>query len=209
MKRKYIYQVKTEEIKTDSNEMTIKDVLQHLILKHGNKECCPEYMNLEKNIKKYLVIHFLNPAQITILLNESLWGRNLKYVSHVEQKRDQEVKCVFFQNENKMMYQNQKGDIHESTFRTHKNVTILTIIFDEDHMELNSETQENLIYGNQTQLHLRKKIFLLSAQSSMKRNGLFRKKKRNQEIKLEIKLMKGKKCTPKQIKLEIKLKRGK
>ena len=116
-----------------------------------NKTCCVESLKLEK-CEKYVVLQFSSPVDIKITPEESIWGRRLRYISHVEQQDDQ----VFFRHEHKILYQDQKGDICESKFGNHQNVTILSILFDEDDLVQKLDAVESMVYGKQAQKFLQK-----------------------------------------------------
>ena len=79
-------------------------------------------------------------------------------MSHIEEydKDDMKSMQTFFRLKDKMLYQDQKGDIIQSKFKTHKNVKVLAIMFTEDSNELKSEALDNCVYGSQTQKYLRK-----------------------------------------------------
>ena len=73
-----------------------------------------------------------------------MWGRKFKYMSHVEQSNAEDIESnsTFFQHDNKMMYQNIKGEVCQSTFRIHENVRVLAIIISGDSTEFKSESLE-------------------------------------------------------------------
>ena len=113
---------------------------------------------MENKERRYVIFEFSNPTNIKITSAESMWGRKFKYMSHVEQSNAEDIESnsTFFQHDNKMMYQNIKGEVCQSTFRIHENVRVLAIIISGDSTELKSESLENMVYGSQTQKFLQK-----------------------------------------------------
>ena len=88
----------------------------------------------------------------------------------------------FFRLENKMCYQDQKGDIVQAKFQVHKNVKILAIMFTEDSNKMNSEALNNCIYGSQTQLYLRKHyLSVISKDRYLEKQSIQRKKDRERD----------------------------
>ena len=85
IKRKYIYDINCDEIEPRSNEVTIKDILIYLVRSTGNRSCCSMSNELNKEGQKYLVFEFSKPMNLNISSSESVWGRSLNYMSHIEE----------------------------------------------------------------------------------------------------------------------------
>ena len=223
LKRKYIYEIETGDALSEPKEIMINDIFCSLVLTNGNQECCLEGIELEKHSNKYVIFQFSNPTEIKLSLSEKVWGRKFKYMSHVEEcdKEDKKSVQTFFRLGDKMLYQDQRGDIKQSTFNTHKNVKLLAIMFTEDINEMRSEALDTCVYGSQTQKYLRKHYLsvispdkyhekqLIQRENDRERDQTEERKKSIKNwTKKEIKIQSGKRCIKNWTKKEIKIQSG-
>ena len=80
-------------------------------------ECCMKSLKLDGD-PKYLFIVFTRPQAVNISKEESLWGRKIRYVSHItEYEEDIDVRHrSYFKQKTEMLFQDENGSLHESNF---------------------------------------------------------------------------------------------
>ena len=128
IKAKYIHEMNSVKLKEEYVCMT--EIVVKLCEPYSS-QCCSNSMRLLNSPVKSLVILFSHPVDINIFPSKNLWGKRLKYLSHIsEVSYDEHVKyCTFFQQGESMFYQNNIGEICQFPFGIHRNVKILSMIF--------------------------------------------------------------------------------
>ena len=89
---------------------------------------------IDEQSRKYFFIVLSTPLVIDIQPEETVWGKKLKYISHISQEQTygNENYYTYFVQDEKILVQNEKGDLHQSSYGDHLNVKIIAVLFDEE-----------------------------------------------------------------------------
>ena len=82
IKQKYIYQVETKEVTSESKIVTIQDILKNVILASVDQKCCFLSLKLENKQKKCVVFQFSHATEVQILSEETVWGRRVNIMKN-------------------------------------------------------------------------------------------------------------------------------
>ena len=123
---------KDRVMKSELNCISMRDALISLCLPVFNK-CCMNSYKFIHDQKRYLVIKFAPSIDIEIVQKDSLWGKSIKYISHICNETNEEFELCksFFQYNDIVVYQNESEDIIQSVYKIHTDVKILTIMLDD------------------------------------------------------------------------------
>ena len=85
---------------------------------------------IDEQSRKYFLIVLSMPLVIDIQPEETVWGKKLKYISHISQEQTygNENYYTYFVQDEKILVQNEKGDLHQSSYGDHLNVKIIAVL---------------------------------------------------------------------------------
>ena len=137
----------------------MNDVLNNLSNQVKKNSCCLKSLKLQDSQKKYLVFLFTDPVTLKIKQQEVMWGQKVQYMSHIGSlvENGKELHYTYFRKDERILYQNFQGEIHQVNFNVHKKVKILAILLGNQPEETKSDASQNFVLKAQIQKYIQKK----------------------------------------------------